>query len=130
MHKKYVYCLIVLGLLCLLPTIRDNCEKLAASLFQRYQVYEAAAQALPKEGQYFCEELNALLTFGDSITVHYADGSEETLYRPHHDAAFDGSRLDAGYRWDQKQDVVELTFRRLPGEFSKSKTYFFVKQGG
>lgn len=88
----------------------------------------------PQQGEYYSDELNATLCFSpEENRLCYPDGEVAVFltnyYRNRFVANHGNPSTDfcATYFWDQKDDIMKLTFQSYPGEFDQSKSYVFVK---
>lgn len=88
---------------------------------------------LPTSGDYYCEELGAMLHIVDSsFYLRLKDGRQQEVF-PGYSGRIDSKGISevfdfyARYMWNQKKDWIELEIDIYPEPFQEGKKYCFKR---
>ena len=88
--------------------------------------FAESEKQLPLFGEYICSDLNLCLVFNEHELYVVSSGDKTRVYADFHGRLLWGENVVAFYYWDQKNNVVEISFGQPPYGISKDITYSFV----
>ncbi len=94
---------------------------------------QAIQKSFPKEATYYCEELQAHLSFGsEGYYLITSDAEQYQFYiLPNRDfcgesqGTAEAAHFHADYYWNKKKNCLELTIESYPATLPGEKTYIF-----
>lgn len=95
----------------------------APNLILQHQI---ESKAYPDTGTFYCEELDAYLTFDDNrITLTMANGSQEDIYvHPAGRFCSDDSKINMWYKWNSRENHIEIRVISFPGAIEDAVYHF------
>lgn len=129
--KKKKRFIIIFALIAIVLVLSVNGGKIPKLIVQQIVIWQDEQVAWPKDGTYYCRELNMELTFSaDGNTAKFADGTIETLhvdYGGRFEVPEGDSQLLTFYHWNQKKDTLKVQILRFTGEFDPDTKYIFER---
>ena len=127
MKKPHICITVLIVLLLIVAFCAANREYILKNIGECIVAFAESQKELPTVGTYTCQDLGLSLVFNEHELCVISSDYRTEVYVDFYGRLLWGDSVIAFYYWNQKNNVIEISFEHSPSGINEGVTYLFTQ---